>query len=298
MEIELDNVTKTFGATRVLEQIDLRVDAGQRVGLVGPNGSGKTTLIRAIVGLIDVDGTLRVGGHSPFDDRRAIADGIAYVPQIAPEFATRVETLVETVGRARGRSTEAVAEITGDLGFDLEPHLDKPYRALSGGMKQKLLIGLAMADRPELLIMDEPTASLDASARTRFFERCRSMGEPTLLLCSHRLGEIRHLVDEIVELEAGAIRDVRDVGSFVADTGRVFIECQMAPEADGDAETMRELGLEPGADGHWSGIIEYEQKMATVRQLHDRFGEGIDDLVVEDIDELGGPSPSSKETHP
>lgn len=293
MRIELRGVTKEYGRTRALDAVDLEVGVGQRIGLVGPNGSGKTTLIRAVVGLVDVDGAVRVGGESPFDDGRAVAEEIGYVPQIAPEFSMRVGTLVETIARSRECSVEAVADVCGRLAFDLGPHLEKPYRALSGGMKQKLLIGLAIAGEPSLLVMDEPTASLDASARSRFFDICASLGEVTLVLCSHRLGEIRHLVDEIVELEAGAVRDVRDVGTFVADTGRVFVECQIASGREVDSEWLRRLGLEPGADRRWAGIVEYEQKLEAVQKLCAHFEEDLDDLVVEDVDELGESSGSS-----
>lgn len=292
MHVELTEVTKDFGTTRALQGVDLEIDAGQRVGLVGPNGSGKTTLIRAIIGLIDVDGDVRVGDESPFDERREIADAMAYVPQIAPEFAIRVELLIETVVAARDCSAESVFEITEALGFELDPHLEKPYRTLSGGMKQKLLIGLAMAGEPSLLVMDEPTASLDASARSRFFDMCGSLDDLTLILCSHRLGEIRHLVDEIVELEAGSVREVRDVGSFVAETGRVYVECRIAEGREVDREAMREVGLEPSAGRHWTGVIDYERKLDAVRNLLRRYEDDLEDLVVEDLDDLGSDSNS------
>jgi ABC-2 type transport system ATP-binding protein len=215
MKIELSDITKEFGPTTALDGVDLTIDSGQRLGLVGPNGSGKTTLIRTIMGLVRAQGSIDVGGVDPFDERPAVASKMAYVPQIAPEFRVRVGRLTDAVCRARQIDRSAVESVTRRLDFDLERHAEKPYRDLSGGMKQKLLIGLALGGSPRLLVMDEPTASLDVSTRQSFFELCGELEEATLILCSHRLDEIRHLVDSILELDAGQIVGTRSSEAFV-----------------------------------------------------------------------------------
>ena len=216
MKIHLNNVTKDFGRTTALDAVDVTIESGRRVGLVGPNGSGKTTLIRTIMGLVKAQGRVRVGGADPFTDRPSVAAEMAYVPQIAPEFRVQVGRLTDVVCRARQTERREVESLTARLDFELQDHADKPYRDLSGGMKQKLLIGLAFAGSPELLVMDEPTASLDVSARASFFEICSELEGSTLVLCSHRLEEIRHLVDSILELDAGRIVGTRSREDFVA----------------------------------------------------------------------------------
>lgn len=289
MDIHLDDVTKHFPTTRALHEVSLNLVSGSHVGLIGPNGSGKTTLLQAIVGLIDVEGEVSTGGHSPFEERSELAPRIAYVPQIAPEFDVVVHRLVETICRARQISTDDVETITGHLGLSLADHTDKAYRSLSGGMKQKLLIALACADPPDLLVMDEPTASLDADSRARFFEICEDVfADATVLLCSHRLDEIRHLVDSIIALLDGEVAADGPLDEFVGDMGRVSIEIRLAENAeDALAEsTLRELGLKPVGNRRWSGFIDWRDKMPTVRQLLDSGRQAIDDLVVNDMREL------------
>ena len=217
MDIRIEQFTKRFGATTVLDEVDLEVAPGEHIALVGPNGSGKTTLLRTIMGMLAGDGTVVVGGTSPFNAREEISARLAYVPQIAPNISAQAGRLVDLISASREMDRSTVARICRDLGFPLEQHAHKPFRTLSGGMKQKLLIALALAGNPELLVMDEPTASLDVDARRRFFDICRDLPQSTtLLLCSHRLEEIRHLVDRIVTLDEGRIRDDVPLEEFVA----------------------------------------------------------------------------------
>src|SRR5690606_30285753 len=112
----------------------------------------------------------------------------------------------------------------------------RPFRSLSGGSKQKLLIALALAARPELLILDEPTASLDAEARGRFFELQRELaGDATLILCSHRLEEIRSLVDHVVALHEGRRVYDGDAASYLSQRVGSLLELRIAtgPTTDG-----------------------------------------------------------------
>ncbi|MFB6264237.1 MAG: ATP-binding cassette domain-containing protein, partial [Bradymonadaceae bacterium] len=127
---------------------------------------------------VAAEGEVRVDGVDPFERRAEIAERMAYVPQIAPEFSVRVGRLTETVCRAREIEPARVAEVTERLDFALDRHRDKPYRDLSGGMKQKVSIGLALAGDPDLLVMDEPTASLDAPTRSSFFVACAELDGP------------------------------------------------------------------------------------------------------------------------
>lgn len=206
MRVELEQVRKRFGRTEVLRGVSLSVPAGRRVALIGPNGSGKSTLIRSLLGLVACEGKVLLDGRSPFADRVEVARRLAYVPQVAPQLAAPVGDLIDMVSLTRGLSAEAVARVASRLELDVQAVRARPFRALSGGMKQKLLIALALASEASLLVLDEPTASLDARSRERFFRLCEEVAPgTTLILCSHRLEELRHLAGHVVALEEGRV---------------------------------------------------------------------------------------------
>jgi ABC-type multidrug transport system ATPase subunit len=204
-------VHKRFGRAEVLKGVDLLIPSGSRVALVGPNGSGKSTLLRAMMGLVECSGAVRLDGRSPFEERVEVARRLAYVPQVAPQLSATVAEVVELATFTRGLPAGAVEAVARRLELDVAEVRHRAFRDLSGGMKQKLLLAMALAAEPSLLVLDEPTASLDARARARLFELCGAPsggrpGEATLVLCSHRLEELRGLVDHVVELADGRVR--------------------------------------------------------------------------------------------
>lgn len=206
MRIELHSVAKRFGRVEALRGVDLDIPAGRRVALVGPNGSGKSTLIRALLGLIDCRGMIRLDGRSPYENRIEVAQRLAYVPQVAPALGASVGEVVELVRVTRGLERSRVKELATRLELDLELVAKRPFRNLSGGMKQKLLLAIAFAARPSLLVMDEPTASLDFRARDRFFALCDELLQGvTVLFCSHRADEFARLSEVVVALEEGRV---------------------------------------------------------------------------------------------
>lgn len=206
MRLELVGVRKDFGKTHVLKGIDLTIASGERVALVGPNGSGKSTFLRAVLGLVACEGRVTIDGKSPYADRIALVQHLAYVPQVAPQLSAPVGELVGLAVTTRKLDEAAVVALAARLDLPLNELRTRPFRNLSGGMKQKLLIALAMAARPKLLVMDEPTASLDAASRARFFELFAELGEDvTALLCSHRLEELQQLSRRVVALEEGKV---------------------------------------------------------------------------------------------
>lgn len=206
MQVVLKDVSKRFADVRALDRVSLAIAPGERVALVGPNGSGKSTLVRAIMGIVHCDGAVRLDDMDPFQHRTRLASQLAYVPQTAPQIGATVGELTRVVATLRGLDAEAMHETAAQIGLDLNALRRRPVRALSGGMKQKLLISLALAAPVSFLIMDEPTASLDHHAREAFFRLFEERaGGATLLLSSHRLDEVRRLVDRVVALEDGRI---------------------------------------------------------------------------------------------
>lgn len=204
MRVELSGAKKRFGKLEALRGVDLRLESGARAALVGPNGSGKSTLIRALLGLIDCEGQVALDGRSPYENRVALTKRIAYVPQVAPQLGASVQEILDLVILTRDLRPYAVAEIAARFQLELPSILSRPFRNLSGGMKQKLLLSVAFASQASLVVLDEPTASLDVKAREVFFSLFSGLGaEVTTLLCSHRLEELRSLSTTVIALEDG-----------------------------------------------------------------------------------------------
>ncbi|MCB0219497.1 MAG: ABC transporter ATP-binding protein [Chrysiogenetes bacterium] len=302
MRIELENLIKRFGQTPAIDRLCLSIETGERVALIGPNGSGKTTLLRVLMGMLGAEGAVLVGSSSPFTQREQLARNVAYVPQIAPQFGVPVGQLIQTICRIREIDKDRVHGLSETLGFRPAEHETKPFRDLSGGMKQKLLIALALATEPDLLIMDEPTASLDADARRHFFELCGELSESTtLVLCSHRVEEVRHLVGRVVALEGGRLVADGPVEQFVASLGRAVIELRVSEPSGELATWLAERGFRKLSGNRYTVFVEWQTKLDAVRELMTRWGGEIEDLIVNDLHELqivhGNGSPASEKEH-
>jgi ABC-2 type transport system ATP-binding protein len=210
VQIELHGVGKRFGRREALRGVELVVPHGRRVAIVGPNGSGKSTLLRAVMGLLACEGDVRLDGLSPFRDRQALARRLAYVPQVAPQLGATVGEIVRAVSTLRDLPVDRVLAAADRLALDTNDIRDESFRSLSGGAKHKVLLALALSSGASLLILDEPTASLDAASRQAFEVLLEEAArDATVLLCSHRIEDVRGCSSRVVELGEGRI--VRDV---------------------------------------------------------------------------------------
>jgi ABC-type multidrug transport system ATPase subunit len=287
MRIELRDVGKRFGQVVALAGVSLEVPSGARVALIGPNGSGKTTLTRAIMGVIEHEGEILVDGRSVRGERAALATRLAYVPQVAPQMAASVSELMRTVASVRGLPVagfEALAR-----GFELDPVAlaRRPFRGLSGGMKQKLLLALALATAPALIVLDEPTASLDAASRERFYELyARHAGDATLLLCSHRIEEIRHLVDHVIALEDGHVVYHGRADAYLAARTAAMIELELDPASAEAAAWVRARGFVRGAGGWWSLGVSTAEKLRLLPEAFATLGGRLRNVCVRDLDRI------------
>jgi ABC-2 type transport system ATP-binding protein len=221
VRVELKNVSKRFGRTPVLQGVTFSLPPGSRTALVGPNGSGKSTLIRAMLGMVACEGEVRLDGLTPFEDRLKVTRRLAYVPQVAPQLSATVAELVDLVALTRSLDRGRIHQKAQALELDLAAISRRPFRNLSGGMKQKLLIALALASDASLYVLDEPTASLDARARDRFFAAFEALpSDVSLLVCSHRLEELDRLAEQVVALEEGKVRYQGPAAPFLAEAPR------------------------------------------------------------------------------
>ncbi|MCP3872598.1 MAG: ABC transporter ATP-binding protein [Desulfobacteraceae bacterium] len=225
--IKIKDLTKKFGKTRVLDDINLTIKPKDRIALIGPNGAGKTTLIRIILGQYLFNGELLVFDKDPRGNRVEILDRIGYVPQLPPPIQMSIGELVKfSAGISKRSSVDAIYQKANELGLDIEKNIKKPFLKLSGGMKQKLLIALALARQPDILIMDEPAANLDPQGREAFFlQLLKSMEKTTMLLSSHRVDEIINLINRIIEIDYGkVVHDEQIAQSGFADK---MLECRV-----------------------------------------------------------------------
>ena len=203
--IAMEDVTFSYNGAPVLQDVNLSVHAGDFVGVVGPNGGGKTTLLKIILGLfVPQKGTVTVFGGAP----HAARPRIGYMPQHSAldlRFPVSVldVVLLGRLGRARpiGPFRRADKKEAGRVLEELEigDLRDHPFAGLSGGQRQRVLIARALVGDPELLLLDEPTASLDVQAENEFYELLHALNERlTILMVSHDLGVVSRHIREVI----------------------------------------------------------------------------------------------------
>lgn len=228
--IEIRALEKRFGALEVLRGLDLRIARGRVTAIVGPNAAGKTTLIKSILGLTRPDaGAILVDGHDIIGNGDAYRARIGYMPQAPrlPEHLTGAEVLA-LLRDLRG----APATLDESLidAFDLERELNKPLRTLSGGTRQKVNAVAAFLFKPELLILDEPTAGLDPIASGVLKDRirdARSAGA-TFIVTSHIMSELEELADDVAFLADGRVRFAGAVRALIRETQQHNLERAVA----------------------------------------------------------------------
>ncbi|MDD5297478.1 MAG: ABC transporter ATP-binding protein [Rhodocyclaceae bacterium] len=204
--IQFQNVSKTFRKARVLDGIALDIGLGERVALIGSNGAGKTTLIRCLLGEYTHDGQVLIDGASPRLERTRVLAQVGFVPQLPPPLKMPVGQLVGFAASLCGTDPARINALAARLGLNLDIIQGQPFVKLSGGMKQKLLIAIALGRDARILVLDEPAANLDPEARKIFFELLAERAESaTMLISSHRLNEVSSLVNRVLEMDLGKV---------------------------------------------------------------------------------------------
>jgi ABC-2 type transport system ATP-binding protein len=205
--LTLSGITKSFGGRRVLDGVDLNLEAGERVALLGANGSGKTTTLRCIAGLAHADsGSIVVAGQDLAADPVGARARMSYLPQKSafPATLTVRETL-SLVAKLRRLDTAAVdREIHA---CQLDALAARGVAHLSGGERQRLAMAVAFLPTVDVYLFDEPSASLDPTASRLLFTRAKRLADDgrTLLFTTHVPADVRHLATRIVLLRNGRI---------------------------------------------------------------------------------------------
>jgi ABC-2 type transport system ATP-binding protein len=207
--VEIRHVAKRYGALQALADVSFEIAEGEFFGLLGPNGAGKTTLISVIAGLVRADaGSVRVLGADVVADYRRARRLLGVVPQelvFDPFFSVR-ETLRFQSGYFGLRGNDAwIDEIMHHL--DLTAKADTNMRALSGGMKRRVLVAQALVHRPRVIVLDEPTAGVDVELRQGLWQFVRRLNRDghTVVLTTHYLEEAEQLCARIAMLKAGRV---------------------------------------------------------------------------------------------
>lgn len=204
--IKVVSLSKSFKKQKVIKGLTTDFNQGERIALIGQNGAGKTTLIRCILGQYNYEGEMNVFGLNPRKNRKEILQDVGFVPQTPPPLKMTVKELLTFFTKLTNTPENEFYKLSNDLGLDIKENLSKPFYKLSGGMKQKLLISFALGRKPKILLLDEPSANLDPQAREILFNHLQEFSKDTLMvLSSHRMNEIRSLVNRVVEMDLGEI---------------------------------------------------------------------------------------------
>jgi len=283
--LEVRAVTKRYGAVAALEDVSFDIMPGEAVALWGPNGAGKTTLIKCLLGLVNYTGEIRLAGLDARRQGREVRARVGYVPQeMAFHDMSVAETLAflrapEGVGRER---VEAVLAQTG-----LEAQVDKPVSALSGGMKQRLALAIALLADPPFLVLDEPTANLDAAGRAEFLGLVSALKRRgvTILFSSHRPEEVEALADRVIVLRAGRVVAEGLAAGFAARLGlQTGVRLRLAqPELlQAALARLTEDGLAARINGSGTLVVTVGagEKARPIRAL-ERAGITVTDFEVE-----------------
>ncbi len=230
--IQIEQVHKRFGAVQALAGIDLEVAAGEFFGLLGPNGAGKTTLINVLAGLVRADdGRVRVMGHDVVADYRHSRRALGVVPQelvFDPFFSVRETLRIQSGYFGLTHNDAWIDEVMHHL--DLTNKADANMRALSGGMKRRVLVAQALVHKPPVIVLDEPTAGVDVELRQGLWEFVRRLNRDghTIVLTTHYLEEAEALCGRIAMLKLGRIVALDSTQNLVNRRDSLYLKLRLA----------------------------------------------------------------------
>lgn len=218
--IAIDHLSKKFGKLQVLDDISLKFDRGHCIALIGPNGSGKTTLIKSILGMVLPDSGSISFRNVPVSKNYDYRQEIGYMPQIGryPENMT-IGQIFDMMKDIRKNSPVHDEDLLDS--FQLNNLMSKRMRTLSGGTRQKVSACLAFLFKPQVLILDEPTAGLDPVSSEMLKEKIllEKQNGKLILITSHVLSELDDMVSQVVYMQEGRVKFYKPLNQLKEDTG-------------------------------------------------------------------------------
>jgi len=236
--IEAKGLRKSFGSTVALDGVDLTVEPGRILGLIGRNGAGKSTALNAILGLTPFSGELKVLGLDPWRERDRLMLDVSFISDVAvlPRWM-RVSQALDYVEGVHPRFDRAKAE---RFLSKTEVQRKSKIGHLSKGMVVQLHLALIMAINARLLVLDEPTLGLDVIYRKTFYDNLISDyfdGERTIVVTTHQVEEIQHMVTDLAFIERGRII----LACAMEEFERRFVELAVRPDQLAEARALKPL---------------------------------------------------------
>ncbi|MFQ5434504.1 MAG: ABC transporter ATP-binding protein [Anaerolineae bacterium] len=283
--IQVTHLTKTFGGLTAVDNLSFTVAAGEAVALWGANGAGKTTAVRCLLNLIPFAGQIIIAGKDVTKEGKAVRRLVGFVPQELT-FHDDLSVAETLTFYARLKKVATGTDLTPLLTrLELVEHIKKPVHDLSGGLKQRLALALALLSDPPLLILDEPTASLDIRAREDFLTLLHDLkvSGKTLIFSSHHLDEVTALADRVLLLEAGKLvvdappHELEQQLGWVT-TLHLYLSQQTIDPA---LETLTAHGVPVSRNGRGVRVqVKPGEKGKVLHMLHDA-GIEVEDFTVE-----------------
>jgi ABC-2 type transport system ATP-binding protein len=268
--IEIRGVSKAFGAVRALSGVELQIQQGEFFALLGPNGAGKTTLISILAGLARADsGTLRVMGNDVVGAYRQARAALGVVPQelvFDPFFTVRETLRIQSGYFGLKRNDRWIDEVMARL--DLDSKADANMRALSGGMKRRVLVAQALVHRPPVIILDEPTAGVDVELRQGLWRFIRELNRDghTIVLTTHYLEEAETLCERIGMLKQGRLVALDSTQNLLKRFAGIRLRLRL--DGGGLPDGLMHLMTAPPAGADWVlGLRDYAQVEDVLAQI-------------------------------
>jgi len=290
--IEASEITKRFGRTHAVREVSFTQKPGTAIALWGSNGAGKTTLIRCLLGVLRCKGTARIGGINVDRRGRHARALVGYVPQeLAFHDDVRLGSAMLFFASLRRVGRQEASASLESVG--LQGHERKRVRDLSGGMKQRLALAIAMLADPPVIVLDEPTSNLDAAGRGEVVEALRSLKSngKTLLFASHRPDEVIALADRVFVLEAGTLeRDTTPLELWPTEKPVQVIRLYLtAASEEAAARVLRDSGHAVHLNGHGLCVaVPRDRKAEPIHTLASHDIQVRDLEVIDDLELPGG----------
>ncbi|WP_117883761.1 gliding motility-associated ABC transporter ATP-binding subunit GldA [Aureibaculum luteum] len=252
MSIEVQNISKTYGAQKALDGISFKINSGEIVGFLGPNGAGKSTMMKIITTYINAsDGVVLVNGHNVATEPMSVKQSVGYLPEHNPLYLDMyVKEYIQFNASIHTISKSRIQEVIEQVGLTPEAH--KKISQLSKGYRQRVGLAAALLHDPEVLILDEPTTGLDPNQLVEIRGLIKEIGKTkTVLFSTHIMQEVEAVCDRVIIINKGQIVTDKKLNELKSDKEQVI-------------EVEFDLRVEPQ-------LINQIPKLKTIENIHDNI---------------------------
>ncbi|MCL4121900.1 UNVERIFIED_CONTAM: hypothetical protein GTU68_045513 [Idotea baltica] len=223
MSIEVQNISKTYGTQKALDNISFKISSGEIVGFLGPNGAGKSTMMKIITTYIDAsDGVVHVNGHNVTSESMLVKQSVGYLPEHNPLYLDMyVKEYIQFNASIHKISKTRIQEVIEQVGLTPEAH--KKIGQLSKGYRQRVGLAAALLHDPEVLILDEPTTGLDPNQLVEIRGLIKEIGKTkTVLFSTHIMQEVEAVCDRVIIINKGQIVIDKKLNELKGDNDQVI----------------------------------------------------------------------------